>query len=185
VIHLIRKRVPRFARQPSPVSPRQRAIARIPAILRRTMSASPLLLAACAAVATLALAGCPGEDELTCITPEPTCAPLYPPTWDNVFNTTLLPKCGTGGSGCHEGNNAQGGLRLDESDIAYAHLTSPAHDYVLLADPGCSQLLQRVYTSSSSLRMPRGSALSEAERCSLQQWVLAGAPGPVQTREAP
>jgi hypothetical protein len=147
------------------------------------MSVSILLLAACAAVA---LAGCPGNDELTCIEVEPTCAPLYPPTWENVFTNTLERKCGTGGSGCHEGASAQGGLRLDDSLAAYNALISPAHDYVLLTDPGCSQLLTRVYTTSSSLRMPRGSNLPEAERCALQQWVLAGAPGPaVSSQEAP
>lgn len=137
------------------------------------MSLSSLLLAACAAIA---LAGCPG-DELVCIELEPTCAPLYPPTWDNVFTNTIEPKCGTGGSGCHEGLNAKAGLRLDDPDTAHAMLTN----YVLPSDPGCSELLQRVYSTSSSLRMPRGSSLPEAERCALQQWVLAGAPGPTAT----
>ena len=137
------------------------------------------------AAAVVALAGCPGEDELVCIEVDPGCAPLYPPTWDNVFANTISPKCGTGGGGCHEGVSSQGGLRLDESAAAHAVLTSPAHDYVLLDNPGCSQLLQRIYTTSSRLRMPRGNTLPEGERCALQQWVLAGAPGPAVSREAP
>jgi hypothetical protein len=129
-------------------------------------------------IMVLALLASCGEDELVCIEVDPSCAPLYAPTWDNVFANTIEPKCGTGGGACHEGVNAQGGLRLDESMSAHAALTSPAHDYVLVGDPGCSQLLQRIYASSSKLRMPRGNTLPDSERCALQQWVLAGAPGP-------
>lgn len=126
----------------------------------------------------LVLASC-GEDELVCIEVDPSCTPLYAPTWDNVFNNTIEPKCGTGGGACHEGVNSRGDLRLDDPVTAHAALLSPAHDYVLLSNPGCSQLLQRVYSSSEELRMPRGDSLPEGERCALQQWVLAGAPGPV------
>jgi hypothetical protein len=130
-----------------------------------------------AAVLAATLAAC-GEDPLVCVELDPTCAPLYPPTWDNVFDNTVHPKCGTGGSGCHEGVGARAGLRLDDRDLAYVNLTT-RKDYVLVDDPGCSQLLERVYTTSSSLRMPRGSRLSDAERCALSRWVLAGAPGPI------
>ena len=128
-------------------------------------------------IMALALLASCGEDELVCIEVDPSCTPLYAPTWDNVFTNTIQPKCGTGGGACHEGVNARG-LRLDDPATAHAALTSPAHDYVLPTDPGCSQLLQRIYASSSSLRMPRGDSLPDSERCAVQQWVLAGAPGP-------
>lgn len=123
--------------------------------------------------------GCSGPDQLECVEVDPTCAPLYAPTWDNVFANTLRPKCGTGGGACHEGPGANGGLRLDESDIAYRTLTAQSKNYVELSDVPCSELIQRIYSTSSSLRMPKGSSLPDAERCALAQWVLAGAPGPV------
>lgn len=124
-------------------------------------------------------AACSGPDTLECIEVEATCAPLYAPTWENVFANTIEPKCGTGGGACHEGASARSGLRLDESQGAYEALTNQAKPYVMTDDVACSELLQRVYSEFSSLRMPRGSSLPDAERCALQQWVLAGAPGPV------
>lgn len=145
-------------------------------------SATSILLAV---AATALLAGCPGEDELVCVTVEPSCAPLYQPTWDNVFANTLAPKCGTGGTGCHEGAGSKGGLRLDESEIAYRGLTSSIKNYVEPGDVGCSELIQRIYSTSSALVMPRGAPLSEAERCALTQWVSAGAPGPVDAGVGP
>lgn len=131
------------------------------------------------AITLSTLAACPGPDQLECIEVDPSCAPLYAPTWDNVFSNTLHPKCGTGGGACHEGASARGGLRLDDYDFAYRSLTAPGKNYVMVNDVPCSELVQRIYTSSSSLRMPRGSTLSDSERCALAQWVLAGAPGPV------
>lgn len=130
------------------------------------------------AIALLTAAACSGPDSLECITVEPSCTPLYAPTWENVFANTIQPKCGTGGGACHEGVAARAGLRLDESQGAYDELINPNRPYVMTDDVACSELLQRVYSNVSSLRMPRGSTLPDAERCALQQWVLAGAPGP-------
>jgi len=124
-------------------------------------------------------AACSGPDRLECIEVDPTCAPLYAPTWDNVFLNTLRPKCGTGGGACHEGPGSRGGLRLDESEFGYRSLTNTAKGYVRVNDVACSEILQRVYSDADSLRMPRGSSLPDSERCALQQWVLAGAPGPI------
>ena len=144
------------------------------------------MLRSCFAVSVLVVSlGCSGPDQLECVELDPSCAPLYAPTWDNVFANTLRPKCGTGGGACHEGVGARGGLRLDESEVAYQRLTAANKDYVIVGDASCSELIQRVYTSSSSLRMPAGSSLPESERCALAQWVLAGAPGPVDAGVAP
>jgi hypothetical protein len=131
-----------------------------------------------AAVAIAMLAACPA-DHLECFDVDPTCQPLYAPTWDNVFANTLHPKCGTGGGACHEGTSARGGLRLDDHDLAYSSLTAPGKDYVMVDDVPCSQVIERIYASSADLRMPRGSSLPDAERCAIAQWILAGAPGPV------
>lgn len=123
--------------------------------------------------------GCSGPDQLECVEIDPSCTPLYPPTWENVFANTLDPKCGLGGGTCHAGASARAGLRLDQSDLAYQGLTDPSKDYVLVDDVACSELIQRIYSTSDKLRMPKGSSLPMAERCALTQWVLAGAPGPV------
>jgi hypothetical protein len=140
-------------------------------LLRRTF----VIASAIAALGAV----CSGPERLECITEDPECAPLYAPTWENVFSNTLRPKCGTGGGACHEGVGAKGGLRLDESVSGYESITRAGRGWVLTDDPGCSEILQRVYSDSDVLRMPRGSSLPESERCALQQWVLAGAPGPV------
>jgi hypothetical protein len=131
------------------------------------------------AITLATLAGCPGQDQLECHEVDPACTPLYAPTWDNVFANTLHPKCGTGGGACHEGTGARAGLRLDDYDLAYQSLTAPGKPYVDVNDVACSEVIERIYASSSELRMPRGSSLPDAERCAIAQWVLAGAPGPV------
>ncbi len=144
-----------------------------------------LVIVPTAALAAIVLAGCPGEDQLVCIEVDPTCTPLYEPTWDNVFANTLRPKCGTGGGACHEGTGARGGLRLDEEAIGHRSLTISSKNYVRVDDVECSEMIQRIYSSSSSLIMPRGSSLPDAERCALTQWVVAGAPGPLDAGIAP
>ena len=132
-----------------------------------------------AAITLATFAACSGPDRLECHEVDPTCQPLYAPTWDNVFANTLRPKCGTGGGACHEGSGSRGGLRLDDYDFAYRSLNAPGKGYVDVDDVACSEVIQRIYASSSELRMPRGSSLPDAERCAIAQWILAGAPGPV------
>ena len=129
-------------------------------------------------------AGCSSPDQLECAVIDPSCAPLYAPTWENVFANTLDPKCGLGGGTCHAGASARAGLRLDQSDLAYQGLTDPGRGYVLVDDVACSELIQRIYSTSDKLRMPKGSSLTTAERCAVTQWVLAGAPGPTVTIDA-
>lgn len=133
---------------------------------------SSAVVAALAAV--VLCAGCP-DDELTCVQVDLTCAPLYEPTWDNVVTNTLVPSCGTGNGVCHSTSGARGGLVLDDPATAYAHLAR----YVTPGDVSCSELTQRIFSTSSSLRMPRGSSLPAAEACAVAQWVAAGAPGPI------
>ena len=131
---------------------------------------SALVLLAAALAAPSAACG----DELSCIDVDLTCRPLYPPTFDQVFANTLLPKCGTSGSTCHAREGHKAGLILDDRDTAYRLLVEGGR-----VDPGapsCSVLIERVYAASSSLRMPPGKTLADAERCALVQWVAAGAP---------
>ena len=130
-----------------------------------------------AAGLALALAGCQ-DDELTCVDVDPTCAPLYQPTWENVFANTLAPKCGVGGSACHGGPSPFGALQLDDPTRAHATLLRAGADIVVPGEPSCSKLIMRINTSSSKLVMPRGSRLPASEICALERWVAAGAPGP-------
>ncbi|HVK78891.1 MAG TPA: c-type cytochrome domain-containing protein [Kofleriaceae bacterium] len=132
-----------------------------------------------AAVAGLAvgLAGCP-DDELTCVDIDPACTPLYEPTWANVFDNTLAPKCGVGGSSCHGGASPWGALHLDDPTRAHADLTRAGAGIVIAGEPSCSEMIMRLNASSSKLVMPRGSRLQDSEICALERWVAAGAPGP-------
>ncbi len=126
----------------------------------------------------LALAGCPDDETLACVAVDPTCTPLYAPTWPNVLANTFAPKCGVGGSSCHAGAAPNGGLHLDDPARAHADLIEPARGLVIAGDPSCSEVVARMRASSSRLVMPRGSRLANAEICAIEQWIAAGAPGP-------
>lgn len=138
------------------------------------------MVAAALLAASSLMSGC-GEgsdagDSLACVEIDMSCAPLYQPTFDEVFSRTLQPTCSAGGSSCHAAAGARGGLVLDEADEAYAGLlgedgSSPRID---LADPGCSLVLRRLNATGSSL-MPPGAPLTAAERCSIALWIAGGA----------
>lgn len=118
--------------------------------------------------------GCSSGGVPACITVDTSCAPLYAPTFDNVYTTTLKNTCGSDVHSCHSA--------LSESGISFA--TEPTAYMSLIdgqvtpGDPGCSPMV--VVTSSVGARyqMPPGDPLSPQERCALVQWVKAGAPGP-------
>ena len=101
-----------------------------------------------------------------------TCSPLYSPTWTNVYERTIDRKCAQGGSACHGAAPGQGGLVLDGADAAYEALLQR---YVIPNDPDCSELSVRMHSDVPGVAMPPGSPLSDAERCSVEQWIAAGA----------
>lgn len=158
----------------------RRGRAKVDASMSRRVAAGPALLGACV-LGLLALSGCP-DDELVCVEVDLSCAPLYPPTWENVVQTTLVPKCGTGNGVCHSATGHRGGLVLSDPSTAHANLLNGG--YLVPGDVSCSELTQRIFSTSSSLVMPRGAPLPPAERCSIAQWVAAGAPGPATTPDA-
>lgn len=133
----------------------------------------PRRAAALLAALALPLGGC-GDDTLTCVEVDLDCAPAYPPTFDNVFDMTLAPKCGLSNV-CHAGSNPRGGLDLSDRDTAYQQLVEAGGDLVIPGDPSCSVMIERVFTTSSSLRMPRGTSLPDPEQCALALWVGGGA----------
>jgi hypothetical protein len=126
------------------------------------------------AALSAALAGCPSGGPPSCVTVETSCTPLYAPTFDNVFTTTLKTTCGSMLSSCHSANG-RGRMSLADLQTAY---TSLLDGRVVPGDPGCSEMIVRTDAPGKDYQMPPGMALSAPERCSLIQWVAAGAPGP-------
>lgn len=142
-----------------------------------------------AAVIVLLVTGCPdgGGDDGTeipqCVEVDPQgCAPLYAPSFDNVFDNTLTPDCSTGNSSCHASASAAGaepgGLHVEDRETAYALLLAAEHDprYVIPNDPGCSMLVVRMQLEDPVEQMPPGAPLMASEQCSVIQWIEMGAP---------
>src|SRR4051794_22171305 len=50
------------------------------------------------------------------------CAPLYTPTFDEIFTRTLKPTCSVSNAACHAAAGAQGGLTFEDADASYALL---------------------------------------------------------------
>ncbi len=121
-----------------------------------------------------ALTGCPGEDQPPmCITVDTACAPLYPPTFANVYTMTLRPTCGATNSSCHSESGAKGGLSFADEQTAYDGLVDTR---VKPGDPGCSEFVVRTSSPDTDYEMPPGGGLSAPARCSLVRWVEDGAP---------
>ncbi|MCA9557905.1 MAG: hypothetical protein H6704_13800 [Myxococcales bacterium] len=120
------------------------------------------------------LAAC-GEEEAegtpcTPVDEAPTCAPLYDPTWENVYTRTIEPKC-AGQSACH-GPNADTSVEMTDEAATHALMLQR---YVTPGDTTCSPLMQRLRGDGAPL-MPPGVGLFDAELCALERWVHAGAP---------
>lgn len=134
----------------------------------------PLLFAGLVAVVAVAGAACGEEAPPACIAVDTSCAPLYPPTFENVYANTLRVTCGSERSACHS-RTGEGNMSLAEPSIAHQALLAGR---VAPGDPACSELIVRTSSPGADYQMPPGQPLSEAERCALIQWVAAGAPGP-------
>ncbi|MEQ9319896.1 MAG: c-type cytochrome domain-containing protein [Polyangiaceae bacterium] len=141
-----------------------------------TLSSKPAAVLAWSLLVAAPLLGapaCAGED---CVDVSTSCEPLYEPTFDNVWQNTLVTSCAVG-STCHSAGADRGGLTLDDADRAYDELLGNGGDdpRVSPGDPGCSEVIRRLVSDDSGEVMPPGSALSEAERCAVIQWVANGA----------
>ena len=131
------------------------------------------LLVPCLFAVLLAPSGCGGDETSSsgCVTVTTDCTPLYEPTFDNIHTKTLVPSCALSGASCHSSQGQQGGLALDDPDIAYSGITSRIN----AADPGCSVLFERLSSSEPAMVMPPGKPLPASEQCAIAQWVQAGA----------
>jgi hypothetical protein len=117
-------------------------------------------------------AACTTEPPPACIAVDTGCAPLYTPTFDNVYAMTLRDGCGSARSACHSAVGRQGGMSFEDPSHAYAALLAGR---VRPGDPGCSKLIVRIDSPGALYQMPPGDPLGEAARCALIQWVQAGA----------
>ena len=118
---------------------------------------------------------CADTGETTCLPELPAdCAPLYAPTFDQVYTQTLQAKCAVAGGACHSSEGAKGGLILEGIDVAYANLVE-ADGRIVPFEPGCGELSRRLESTDPTVVMPVGGGLSEPERCAIQMWIRAGA----------
>ena len=124
-------------------------------------------------VAALML-GC-GSTDLACVDVALACAPLYEPTFENVYQRTLIDKCGSERVACHSDAGRKGGMTFATIDSAYAALTEPGSMRVIAGDPSCSEAVKRMATTDRAYQMPPGATLSTAEQCAIQQWISGGA----------
>lgn len=121
--------------------------------------------------AVLALASCSSGDPACVESPSADCQPLYQPTYEEVFNRTIVPRCAVSGGACHSGSDAKGGLRMDDIDETYAQLVGEGR--VIPSDASCSLMVIRIEGEGGL--MPPGAKLSDAERCAVATWVANGA----------
>ena len=119
------------------------------------------------------LVACSDGSDACVDVPAPGCTPQYAPTFQNIFDNTLLPSCGVAGSTCHAPEGAQGGLVLAEIEASHAALTTTRVDSEA---PGCGTLLQRVAADEPGRVMPPGDPLPDGVVCAITQWVAMGAP---------
>lgn len=110
-----------------------------------------------------------------------TCTPLYQPTFDNVWASSIDGQCTTAGGVCHadaDASGAKNGLAFPDIDAAHEALMGSSEDrpFVDPDDPACSVLMVRLAVDEDVFRMPPGeSARAENELCAIAQWMAAGA----------
>lgn len=126
----------------------------------------------------LACAAACSDDELVCADVTAECAPLYEPTFDNIYTNTLQQRCDVPGTACHAREGAQGGLVFADIDESYELLTGQADGRVRVNSDelGCGVLLSRLGSTDPSWGMPPAAPLSDAELCAIVQWIENGAP---------
>lgn len=117
--------------------------------------------------------GC-GEDEPTCATFDPSCTPLYSPTFEQVYNRTLKPSCAQAGGACHAVDGNAGGVTFGDVEQSYQALVAGGR--VTPGDASCSVLSKRLDSTEVDFQMPPGQRLNAEARCAIGQWIAAGAP---------
>lgn len=105
------------------------------------------------------------------------CSVTYEPTFEAIFANRMQETCGAGGRTCHSSSGAQGGLILDDIDLAHELLlgSNGGEARVIPGDPECSEMIRRIESNDEDYQMPPGDKLSEGERCAIRQWIANGA----------
>ena len=135
-----------------------------------------------AALASVVAAACSsdgGSSEPTCLATAATtnCAPLYQPTFDNVWKYTLSVTCAA--VDCHSGSQPTGNMALDQEDQAYANLLSKSANgepRVNPRDVQCGKVIVRLHTPNEPYSMPPPpTSLDPGALCAITQWIANGA----------
>jgi mono/diheme cytochrome c family protein len=97
---------------------------------------------------------------------------------ERLFIETIEPLLRSRCASCHNGDLAEGGLRLDSRDALIAGGDSgPA---VTLGDPQQSLLIMAVAGTHAALEMPPQEKLDSEQVAALVRWIEAGAPWPAK-----
>lgn len=107
-----------------------------------------------------------------CTTYDPSCTPLYEPTFDQVFARTLKPTCAVSAN-CHASGGKQGRVTFVEPQQAHDALIT--RELVEPGDAACSKVSVRIASTDPLMRMPPGRSLDPAEVCAIEQWIARGA----------
>jgi len=103
------------------------------------------------------------------------CAPLYEPTFDNIFERTLRDSCALDGTSCHSREGAKNGLVFVDADESYSMLLGDqGRERLIPGDPSCSLIVRRIESTGRS-QMPPDDPLSESARCAIELWIANGA----------
>ncbi len=147
--------------------------------MSRTTAKTLALVAA--GVTSLLACGSDDAETATCAPPlVADCAPLYEPTYDNLFERTFNPTCGVGGSSCHQsgGDGTKGGLTFDNPERTYKTLLDASRSWRLVdtSKPECSKVVYKITSHDMHVVMPPGRPLVLAEQCVIEKWIQKGAP---------
>lgn len=118
-----------------------------------------------------------GETTAACVQGlDLSCAPLYWPTFDQVYTRTLKPSCAISGASCHASEGAMGGLVFADEGSSYALLLGQngSKAQIIPGDAACSPLIERLHATDTTV-MPPGAPLADAERCAIARWIQNGA----------
>ena len=124
---------------------------------------------------TIAHLGCSNELPSCVPAVSADCAPLYAPTYDNVYARTLKPTCGQSGAACHASEGAQADLVFADREATYTALLDPQRKLVEAGKDSCSLLVVRIDAPDEADLMPPGRQLLATERCAIRRWIAEGA----------
>ena len=114
-----------------------------------------------------------GGEEKRCVELDLECTPAYPPTFDDIYDNTIMMRCGRTDGICHNAMSRAGGMSFATADEAYDALLDGR---VEPGDPACSEVVRRIESDSLSFNMPLGDDVLEPDvKCAIERWIADGA----------